>query len=96
MAAKYIDTQTENAVNTGHKTTIKFDYLKTCPEYNNFKDVLKQAKNWRYLNTKNNRIKKHDIRMSQRFAYKLMDLNNGYYVVYLGDQYALNYENRNR
>lgn len=94
MAAKYIDTQTENAVNTGHKTTIKFDYLKTCPEYNNFKDVLKLAKNWRCSNIKSDRIKNRDIRMSHRFAYKLMNLNNGYYVVYLGDQYALDYENR--
>ena len=90
VTAKYIDTQINQA--TKNHAIIRFDYLKKCSEYDNFKNVLKLAKAWQHLNAKNDRIKKRDIRLSQRWAYKLMDLNNGYYVVYLGAQEALNYE----
>lgn len=90
VAEKYIDAQIDAADNA----VIKFDYLKTCDEYNNFKNVLKCAKMLRRAKIKNDRIEKRQIRMSQRFAYKLMDLNDDYYVVYLGGQAALDYENR--
>lgn len=94
VAEKYIDTQIDAANTTQHQPIIRFDYLKTCKEYNRFKKVLKLAKNWRPTNKRNARIEQHHIRMSQRWTYKIMDLNDGFYVVHLGAQEALDYENR--
>lgn len=94
VAKKYIDTQIETANTTRQQPIIRFDYLKTCKEYNRFKKVLKPAKNWRPTNKRNARIEQHHIRMSQRWTYKIMDLNDGFYVVHLGAQEALDYENR--
>ena len=94
VAEKYIDTQIDAANTTQHQPIIRFDYLKTCNEYDSFKNVLKLAKNWQPTNKRNTRIEQHHIRMSQRWTYKIMDLNDGFYVVYLGAQEALDYENR--
>lgn len=94
VAEKYIDTQIDIANTTQQQPIIRFDYLKTCKEYNRFKKVLKLAKNWRPTNKRNARIEQHHIRMSQRWTYKIMDLNDGFYVVHLGAQEALDYENR--
>ena len=94
VAEKYIDTQIDVANKTQQQPIIKFDYLKTCTEYDSFKNVLKLAKNWQPTNKRNARIEQHNIRMSQRWTYKIMDLNDDFYVVYLGAQEALNYENR--
>lgn len=91
VAEKYVDTQMKNAIE--NNIIIRFDYLKKCDEYSNVENVLKLVKAWQRSNIKQNRIKQRDIRMSGRFAYKLMDLNDGYYVVYLASQEALNYEN---
>ena len=92
-ASQYIDTQINNAIINNTNPIIIFDYLKKHSEYYDVKTVLKLAEKWQCSNIKNDRIKKRNERMSSRHAYKLMDLDDGYYVVYLGAQEAVDYEN---
>lgn len=94
VAEKYIDTQIDVANKTQQQPIIRFDYLKNCGEYDSFKKVLKLAKNWQPINKINAQIEQYNTRMSQRWTYKIMDLNDGFYVVHLGAQEALDYENR--
>ncbi len=94
VADKYIDTQIDVAGKASQQPTINFGCLTTCREYDNFNNVLNLAKKWHRADIKNERAENRNIRMSQRWAYKLMDLNDGYYIVCLGGQEALDYENR--
>lgn len=91
-ADKYIRMQSINAANTKHNVVIKFDYLKSCNDYKDFKATLTKAKQWhRDEIALQKNITKYR-RESERGVYKIMDLNDGFYVVQLFTTAALDYE----
>lgn len=94
VAEQYIDTQISNAVKTKHNVIVRFDYLKSCNEYNNFSGTLKQAHQWHKnkISLAKNRAKFY--RESERGAYKIMDLNDGYYAVQLFTPQSLDFESQ--
>lgn len=94
MAEQYIDGQISQAIKTKHKVIVRFDYLKSCNEYNNFSGTLKQAQQWHKskISLAKNRAK--FLRESERGAYKIMDLNDGYYAVQLFTPQSLDFESQ--
>ena len=92
VAADYVDTQIKTAVKTKHKPIIRFDYLKSCNEYDGFKQVLRLAKKWQDRDIIRDKILERNINESNKGAYKIMDLEDGYYVVQLFTPKALDYE----
>lgn len=46
VVVDYIDMQTTNASHTNHSVIIRFDYLKSCNNYNNVYATIKCAKRW--------------------------------------------------
>jgi len=88
----YVNAQIKTALQTKHWPIIRFDYLKSCNEYCNFKQVLKQAKQWQDYEKSRNKAMKSNLRMSEKGTLKIMNLNNGYSVVQLFTPESLDYE----
>lgn len=92
VAENYVDEKLRDKKH--QKQTIYFDYLAAAGKYNDFQNVLDMAAKWRRKNRRDTRREKHEIRLSQRGTYKLMDLIGDYYIVHLGSQAAFDYESR--
>lgn len=90
-AAEYVDMQTINASNTKHDVIIRFDYLKSCNQYDQFRTTLKSAHQWFQKQTEDNREMMKNKEQSMNQAYKVMDCDNGYYFVILFGADALQY-----
>ena len=94
VAEQYIDEQISNAIKTKHNVIVRFDYLKSCNKYNNFSGTLKQAHQWHKSKISLARNRAKFYRKSQSGAYKIMDLNDGYYVVQLFTPQSLDFESQ--
>ena len=83
VTENYLNAQITNAAHTNHDVIIRFDYLKSCNDYNNVRAVIKRAKQWRH--NENSLAKNREKRFKdlERGTYKIMNLNNGYYAVQL-------------
>lgn len=92
VTQEYINNQVTTAINTKHKPIIRFDYLKSCNEYDGFKKVLALAKKWHNKEIIKDKIFKRNLNESNKGVYKIMDLEDGYYVVQLFTPKALDYE----
>lgn len=89
---KYIHMQSINASNTKHNVFVRFDYLKSCNDYKNVGDVIKKARQWRRTEDTLAKNSEKNRRESDRGVYKIMDVNDGLYVVQLFSPQSLDYE----
>jgi len=92
MTEKYINTQILNAANTHHDVIVRFDYLKSCNEYKDVHAVVKRARDWQKSETNISKNADKFYRESERGSYKVMDLDNGYYVAQLFSPESLDFE----
>jgi len=92
VTENYINTQTLNAANTHHDVIIRFDYLKSCNEYKDVHAVVKRARDWQKSETNISKNADKFYRESERGSYKVMDLDNGYYVAQLFSPESLDFE----
>lgn len=92
VTEEYLDKQVKTATQTKHPVTIRFDYLKSCNDYDGFKQVLKLAKTWHCHKIVSEKIHERNLRLANKGAYKIMDLNDDYYVAQLFTPAALDYE----
>lgn len=91
-ATDYVDMQTINAANTKHDVIVRFDYLKSCKQYERFRTTLKSAHQWQKQESSLARNRAKFQRESERGVYKIMDLNDGFYAVQLFDPKSLDFE----
>lgn len=92
MTEKYINTQILNATNTHHDVIVRFDYLKSCNEYKDVYAVVKRARDWQKSEANISKNADKFYRESERGSYKVMDLDNGYYVAQLFSPESLDFE----
>ncbi|MBR4507689.1 MAG: PcfJ domain-containing protein [Alphaproteobacteria bacterium] len=92
VAEKYIDMQMMNAIRTNHSIFVRFDYLKSCNQYKDYRSVLKLAKQWYKEKLQKEKIKEYNLRMSEKGTYKIMNCGPDYYVVQLFTPKAPDFE----
>lgn len=92
IAEKYIDIQIANATYTKHSVFVRFDYLKSCNDYNNVRKVIRAAKHWRHHENVLAKNREEIALESERGTYKIMNLNNSYYAVQLFTPESLDFE----
>jgi len=92
VVVDYIDMQTTNASHTNHSVIIRFDYLKSCNNYNNVYATIKCAKRWCNDIKKEHQKTQQTKQDSMRQAIKVMDCDDGFYFVRLYGDNALQFE----
>ena len=92
VAKDYIDMQMMNAIRTNHSIFVRFDHLKSCNQYKDYRSVLKLAKQWYKEKLQKEKIKENNLRISEKGTYKIMNCGPDYYVVQLFTPEALDFE----
>lgn len=92
VTEKYIDKQIQNATRINQKVSVRFDYLKGLSVCRDFYTLSRRAKQWHEdfvkLSKKRQKLRKE----SDKGIYKIMEFEDGYYVVQLFTPQSLDFE----